>query len=187
MKFRCMMMAGALISAPAFAQDAYVSDPAHTLATFEISHLGFSVTRGRFNKVEVKAQLDRAARKGSVEAVIATASLDTAWEARDKHARSEDYLNVEKFPTMTFKSTNLKFDGDNLAAMDGDLTIMGVTKPVTFTVTQFRCAPHPVNKREMCGADARTQIKRQDFGMTRSSAAVGNDIAIAVSIEAMKQ
>jgi polyisoprenoid-binding protein YceI len=182
-----MIVAGALLAAPALAQDVYVSAPSNTLAAFEIPHLGFSIVRGRFNKTEAKVVLDRAAKKGSVEAVIATASVDTNWEARDKHVRSEDYLNVEKFPTMTFKSGSFKFDGDNLVAMDGDLTIMGVTRPVTLSVTQFRCAPHPVNKREMCGADARTQIKRQDFGMTRSSAAVGNDITILISIEAFKQ
>src|SRR3954464_9114526 len=137
---------------PAAAQQVYVGDPAHTYAYFETGHLGISWVRGRFNKTtSAKILLDRAAKKGSIDVVIDAASVDTGHEARDKHVRSDEYLDVEKFPTITFKSSNLKFTGDTLTAADGDLTMLGVTRPVTLNVPLFRCIPHPVNKKEMCG------------------------------------
>jgi polyisoprenoid-binding protein YceI len=105
--------------ASAIAQEAYVSDPAHTQAFFETGHLGISWVRGRFNAVDAKITLDRAAKQGSIQAVIKTASVDTGHEARDKHVRSEDYLDVEKFPTMTFTSNKLKFDGDRIIGAEG--------------------------------------------------------------------
>jgi len=176
------------IALPVTAQETYVGDPAHTYAFFETGHLGISWIRGRFNKTTfAKVVIDRAAKTGSVEAVIDTASLETGHEARDKHVRSADYLDVEKFPTLTFKSNNLKFSGDNLVAVDGDLTIMGVTKPVSLNVTLFRCIQHPSNKRDMCGADASTAIKRSEFGIKRGAVGIGDDVKISIQIEAIKQ
>ena len=170
----------------ASAQEVYVGDAPHTWAYFETGHFGISWVRGRF-KTGAKVMLDRAAKKGSIDAVIDATSLDTGYEARDKQVRSENYLDVEKFPTITFKSDNLKFDGDNLVGADGDLTIMGVTKPVSLNVTMFRCLPHPVNKREMCGAEANTAIKRSEWGIKRGAVGIGDDVKIAIQIEAYKQ
>ncbi len=178
----------AIVALPAVAQEeVYISDPPHTFAHFETGHLGISWQRGRFNKVNAKVAVDKAAKKGSIEAVIDTASLDSGHEARDKHVRSPDYLDVEKFPTITFKSTNLRFAGDNLVAADGDLTMMGVTKPVSLNVTMFRCIQHPVNKRDMCGAEASTAIKRSEFGIKRGAVGIGDDVKITIQIEAIKQ
>jgi polyisoprenoid-binding protein YceI len=175
-----------LSSVPAAAQDVYVGDPGHTYAFFETGHLGISWVRGRFRKTDAKVVLDRAAKTGSIEAIIDTASIDTGHEARDKHVRSEDYLHVEKFPTITFRSSSLKFSGDTLTAVDGDLTIMGVTRPVTLNVTLFRCIQHPVNKKEVCGADASTAIKRSDYGVKRGAVGIGDDVKITIQIEASK-
>ena len=128
-----IFFAAALTAAtPAVAQEVYVGDPAHTYAFFETGHLGVSWIRGRFNAVDAKVTLDRAGKLGSIEAVIKTASIDTAHEARDKHLRSSDYLDVEKFPTMTFRSTTLKFDGERLVAAEGELTLMGITQALGF-------------------------------------------------------
>src|SRR5256885_8010803 len=101
---------------PAMAADVYVSDPAHTQAFFETGHLGISWVRGRFKDVDAKILVDRVSKQGTIEAVIKTPTLDTGFEARDKHVRSADYLDVEQFPTMIFKSNRLKFDGDKLVA-----------------------------------------------------------------------
>lgn len=180
-----MLAAG--LTLPAAAQETYVSDSPHTIAHFETGHLGISWQRGWFNKVDARITIDRAAKKGSIEAVIDTASLNSGHEARDKHVRSPDYLDVEKFPTITFRSSNLKFDGDNLAAADGDLTVLGVTKPVSLSVSMFRCIAHPVNKREMCGAAASTAIKRSEFGLKRGAIGIGDDVKITIQIEAYKQ
>lgn len=173
---------------PAAAQDVYVGDSAHTYATFETGHLGISWIRGRFNKTtSARVVLDRAAKKGSIDVVIDTASVDTGHEARDKHVRSADYLDVEKFPTLAFKSGNLRFSGDNLTGVDGELTMLGVARPVSLTVTSFRCIQHPVNKKDMCGADASLAIKRSEWGIKRGAAGIGDDVKIAIQIEAYKE
>ena len=186
---RIAAAAAALVfSHAALGADTYVSDPAHTYAFFETGHLGVSWIRGRFNDVQAKVTLDRAARDGSIEAVIRTASIDTAHEARDKHLRSEDYLDVAKFPTMSFRSTRLKFDGDTLVAAEGELTLMGVTKPITLTIPYFNCIQHAVTKRDLCGGDARTAIKRSEFGIKRGATiAMHDEVKIAIQIEAYKQ
>ena len=172
----------------ALAQDVYVGDPAHTYAYFETGHLGISWVRGRFNKTtSAKVLLDRAAKKGSIEVTIDAASVDTGHEARDKHVRSEEYLNVEKFPVIAFKSNNLRFTGDNLSGVDGELTMMGVTRPVSLNVTSFRCIQHPVNKRDMCGADASAAIKRSEWGIKRGATGIGDDVKISIQIEAHKE
>ncbi len=176
------------IALPVTAQETYVGDPAHTYAFFETGHLGVSWLRGRFNKTSsAKVILDRTARKGSIDVVIDTASLDTGHEARDKHLRSADYLDVEKFPAISFKSNNLHFDGDNLVGADGDLTMMGVTRPVSLKVTLFRCIQHPANKKDMCGADASAAIKRSEFGIKRGAVGIGDDVRISIQIEAYKE
>ncbi len=174
------------ITLPAAAQEVYVGDPPHTWAFFATGHLGIAWVHGRF-KTSAKVVLDRAVNKGSIEAVIDAASVDTGHEARDKHVRSADFLDVEKFPTITFKSNNLKFDGDSLVGADGDLTIMGVTKPVSLNVSLFRCIQHPVNKKDMCGAEASTAIKRSEWGIKRGAVGIGDDVKISIQIEAYKE
>ncbi len=181
-----LFVAACAVTLPAGAQEVYVGDPPHTWAFFETGHLGIAWVRGRF-KTGAKITLDRAAKKGSIDAVIDATSVDTGHEARDKHVRSADYLDVEKFPTITFKSNNLKFSGDDLIGADGELTMMGVTKPVSLNVTLFRCIQHPVNKKDLCGADASTAIKRSEWGIKRSAVGIGDDVKISIQIEAYRQ
>lgn len=189
MKMHIAFLAAAFtLVAPALAQDVYVSDPPHTQAFFETGHLGIAWVRGRFTAVDARITLDRAARQGSIEAVIKTGSVDTGHEARDKHVRSPDYLDVEQFPTMTFKSSRLKFDGDRVVGADGELTLYGVTRPVMLDIPHFRCIQHPANKRDLCGADARMVIKRSEFGVKRSAnSPMADEVKIAIQIEAYKQ
>lgn len=188
MRYALAAVAALIASAPVAAADVYVSDPAHTMAHFQTGHLGIAWIHGRFKDVDAKIMLDRAARQGSIEAVIRTATVDTGHEARDKHVRSEDYLNVEKFPTMTFKSTALKFDGDKLTSADGELTIQGVAHPVTLDIPQFRCVTHPSRKVEVCGAEGRTTIKRAQWGVKRgANPPLGDEVRITIQIEAYKQ
>ena len=174
------------LTLPAVAQELYVGDAPHTWALFETGHLGISWVHGRF-KASAKVTLDRAAKKGVIDAVIDATSVDTGHEARDKHVRSPDYLDVEKFPTIIFKSDNLKFDGDNLVGADGELTMLGVTKPVSLKVAMFRCVQHPVNKKDLCGAEAATAIKRSEWGIKRGAVGIGDDVKISIQIEAYKQ
>lgn len=180
------LLLGTMIALPAMAQDSYTADPSHTYPHFEVSHLGFSIMHGRFDKTTVKVTLDRAAKKGSIDVSVDTASANTGWAKRDDHLKSEDFFNVAKFPTMSFKSSNLKFDGDRLVGAEGELSLLGVTKPLTLAVSNFRCGPHPMMKKEMCGADATASLKRSDFGMKYGLPAIGDEVSIKIEIEAMK-
>jgi polyisoprenoid-binding protein YceI len=176
------------VAAPALSAEVYVGDPAHTYAYFETGHLGISWVHGRFNRTATaRVVLDRAAKSGSIDVVIDTASVDTGHDARDKHVKSADYLDVEKFPTIAFKSNTLRFAGDDLVGADGELTMMGVTRPVSLNVTSFRCVPHPVNKKDMCGAAAATALKRSEWGIKRGATGIGDDVRISIQIEAYKE
>lgn len=176
-----------VISLPvAAAPDSYTLDPTHTFANFEIDHFGYSTHRGRFNTTTGKLSLDVAEKTGSVEVNIDTASIDTGFAKLEEHLRGEDFLDVKKFPKMTFKSSKFDFEGDNLSSIEGELTLHGVTKPVTLTVTHFKCAVHPMFKKDVCGATASTTIKRTEFGVTKYAPAVGDEVKILLQVEAAK-
>jgi len=175
------------LSASALAADSFNIDSRHTFPVFEVNHLGFSTQRGRFNRVTGKITLDTAAQKGSVEVVIDTASIDMGLEDWDKHMKSEDFFNVEKYPTMTFKSDKFIFKKGKPTEVHGELTLLGVTRPVVLSVNQFNCGVHPINKKEVCGADLTTRIKRSDFGMTKFLPGIGDEIRILIPVEAFKE
>ena len=173
-----------LIAASAYARESYKIDSRHTYPVFEINHLGFSTQRGRFNKASGTIVLDTAERQGSVEVTVETASIDMGLDEWDKHMRSDEWFDVEKFPTMSFKSRKLIFEGGRPVAAEGDFTLLGVTKPLRLTIAGFRCGPHPLNKKEVCGADVSTTIKRSEFGMTRSLPGIGDVVKINIPVEA---
>ena len=177
----------AALVAPAFAAtDTYTIDPHHTFPTFEINHLGYSVQRGRFDKTSGTITLDMKAKTGSVDVTVDTTSLNMGFEEWNQHMSDEKFFNTAKFPTMTFKSSKLKFKGDKVVEVDGDFTLLGVTKPVTLKIDVFKCAPHPMMKKDACGANATTTIKRSDFGMSAYVPMVGDEVKIAFGIEAVK-
>jgi len=181
------------ISASA-APETYVIDPIHSFAYFAIDHLGVSTVRGRFDKSSGKFTLDRAAKNGSLEVVIDTASIDTGDRergarprTRDEHLRSADFFNVAEFPQMTYKSTAVKFNGAAPAEIDGQLTLLGVSKPVTLKIERWVCKDHPMRKKPMCGGDATATIKRTDFGMKYGVPAIGDAVTLSINFEAYKQ
>ena len=174
-------LAGAL---PALAApESYTADPNHTFPSFEIAHGGFTITRGFFQKTSGKITIDRAAGSGSIEIAVDVASMTTGQPQRDAIVRT-DWLKVTQFPQLIYRSYNLGFSGDNLIGAEGELTLFGVTRPVHLVITSFKCRPHPVNKKDQCGADGTAQIKRSDFGMPAFSA--GDDVKILFQIEAYK-
>jgi polyisoprenoid-binding protein YceI len=170
----------------ASAADNYALDSTHTFPSFEVSHLGYSIQRGRFNKSAGKVVLDTAAKSGSIEVVIDAASIDTGFDKLEAHLKGEDFFNVEKYPSITFKSDKLKFDGDALVGAEGDLTMHGVTRPVSLAVQNFKCGAHPFTKKAMCGANVSASIKRSDFDIKYGLPAVGDDVKITIQIEAYK-
>lgn len=177
---------GAALATTALAADTYTIDPQHTYPHFEASHHGFSTHRGRFNKTSGRIVLDRTAHSGSVDIVIDTTTLDTGLEIMEKVLKDENYFNVAVYPTITFRSDRLRFEGERLVAVDGQLTLLGVTRPVTLEVTHFKCGLNPVRKREACGADAATAIRRSEFGMKSGLPGVGDEVRILIQAEAFK-
>ncbi len=172
----------------AAADETYVIDPVHSQPIFEVQHMGFSMQRATFSKISGKVTLDRAARKGAVDVTIDTSSIRSFSDRLDTHVKSEDFFNVAKYPAMSFKSSNLVFDGDRLVAIDGELTMIGVTKPVSLKVTSFTCGEHPFNKKPMCGAEASATIKRSEWGMKYGiPKAVGDDVKITLPVEAYRE
>lgn len=175
-----------VITVPAYAAESYTIDHTHTWPMFEVNHLGFSTQRGRFNNTSGKITLDTAAKKGSVDLVIGTDSLDMGFDKWDEHMKSADFFNAKFFPMMRFTSDKLVFEGDKVVAAEGYFTLLGVTKPLTLTVSNFRCAPHPMNKKQTCGAEISATLKRSEFGMTKYVPAVSDEVKISVPVEAIK-
>ena len=176
----------AAVSVPSLAvADQYTVDPEHTYPSLEFSHMGLSIWRGKFNKTSGKITLDRVARTGSADIQVDVASIDFGHDKMNEHAISKDWLNVEKFPTMTYKGT-LKFNGDTPAAVDGQLTLRGVTKPLNLKINSFKCMEHPLFKKEVCGADAEGDLNRADFGMTQYSEGEAGKVHLRIQVEALK-
>ena len=187
-RLACTAALTAAFAAPALAtQETYTIDGTHTFPRFEYSHFGFSTQLSRFNKTSGTVTLDRTAKSGSVDVVIDATSVDTGHALFDGHIQGEDFFHTEKYPTITFKSTGVNFDGDKLASVDGNLTIKGITKPVTLEVTSFHCMPHPIVKNDACGANATTTIKRSDFGAGKHAPYVSDEVKLTIAIEAVKQ
>ena len=164
----------------------YQIEPGHTYPSFEADHLGISFWRGKFLKTAGKVVLDRAAKTGSVEITIDASSIDFGHLKMNEHARGKDMFNVEKFPTVTYKSTALKFDGDKLTAVEGDMTLLGVTKPMKLTISHFKCIMHPMLKREVCGADAHASFDRSDYGLNYGIPRFAPEVKLAIQVEAVK-
>jgi polyisoprenoid-binding protein YceI len=168
------------------AAESYTIDPAHTFPGFEINHLGFSNMRGTFNSTSGKIVLDPAGKAGSIDATIDVSSVTTGHAKRDEDLRSANFFDVAKYPTMTFKSTKLRYNGNNLAGADGDLTLHGVTKPVSLTLTNFHCGVNPISKKPACGGNATATIKRTDFGLNAFVPAISDEVKLMIEVEATK-
>ena len=173
----------AVAGTAAAAPETYVIDEEHTFAYYEIDHVGFSTSRGRFDRTRGRIVLDRAARTGAAEITIDAGSVSTGVPQLDTVLRGEGFFETGKFPSMTFRSDQFRFEGDRLVAVAGQLTIRDVTRPVTLTVTSFRCAMHPTYKRETCGADATASVKRQEFGVSRFPKLLVDDVKLLIQVE----
>lgn len=173
-------------SVPAIAAASkYTIDSDHTYPSLEFPHMGLSVWRGKFNKTSGKFIFDRAAKTGSVDVVIDVASIDFGHDEMNEHAVSKNWLNVGQFPTMTYRGA-LQFSGDTPTSMTGQLTLRGITKPVTLTIKSFKCMQHPFYKKEACGADAEGDLDRADFGMTQYTEGGMGKIHLRIQVEALK-
>jgi len=163
----------------------YTLDQTHTFPRFSYNHLGMSTQLSRFNTSTGSVVLDKEAKTGSVDVTIDMKSVDTGSSVFNGHIQGEDFLDTAKFPTATFKSTKVVFEGDKPALVEGNLTIKGVTKSVTLKVGNFVAQPHPMNKKEAIGADASVVIKRTEFNAGKYAPYVGDDVTITISLEAL--
>ena len=175
---------GVVFAAPA----TYNLDPGHTYPSFEADHMGgLSTWRGKVNENSGKVVLDRAAKTGTVEVTMKMDSIDFGHAKMNEHAVGAEIFDVAKFPTATYKGKITKFNGDVPAEVQGDLTLHGVTKPVTLQINKFLCKEHPVLKREVCGADASGSFKRSDFGVNYGEAYGFNmDVKLLIQVEGVK-
>ncbi|MCX7215586.1 MAG: YceI family protein [Burkholderiales bacterium] len=163
----------AAVVAPAFAAPvSYGVEANHTFPRFSYTHLGFTTQQSRFDKTTGTVVYDKEGRTGSVNITIETNSVSTGSTLFNQHIQAEDFLDTAKYPTVTFKSTKVNFDGEKPVSIEGDLTMKGITKRVTLTVTRFLAAPHPIQKKDTIGADAYTIVKRTDFNMGKYAPAV---------------
>lgn len=184
-------LAALSLTAPVHAaSDSFKIDADHTNILFMVNHLGYSRMIGQFQEFGGQFTFDdQAVENSSLELTIKTASVDTDHQARDDHLRSPDFFNATEFPEMTFKSTKIEKTGEKTGKITGDLTLLGVTKPVTLDVTFNQKAPHPLpqyNGVLVAGFSATTKLLRSDFGMKTFVPNVGDEIDIIIEIEGHK-
>ena len=178
----------ALFAGQAFADPkTYVVDPSHTFPRFSYNHMGMSKQILRFDKTSGTVVLDKDAKEAKVDVTVDTTSINTGFAPFNGHLQGEDFLDTKQFPTATFKSTKVVFEGDKPVSIEGDLTIKGVTKPVTLQVTSFFDGPHPMLKKDAIGANATAVISRSAFNAGKFAPAVGDEVTLDIALEAVAE
>ena len=171
----------------AFAQEkTYTVDPDHTYPSFEADHMGISMWRGKLNKTTGSLTFDKATGQGRVAVVMDLASIDFGNNDLNEWARGKDFFETEKYPQATYKG---KFSGlteQGPARVQGELTLHGVTRLVELKINSFKCIPHPMLKREVCGADVAATFNRDDFGLSAGKDYGFNmDVHLQIQVEAI--
>lgn len=179
------LIAGTAIAAPV----TYQIDPGHTYPSFEADHMGgMSVWRGKFDATTGSVVLDTEKSTGTVDITVDTSSIDFGHAKLNEHAKSKDMFDVAQFPNATYKGTLEGFKNGVPTEVKGNLTLHGVTKPVTLKINKFMCKPNPMTKKETCGADASATFSRADFGIDYGKqVGFGMDVKLEIQIEAIKQ
>ena len=184
---RSLLVALAILCLPAVAlAETYAIDPLHSSIYFAINHLGFTTVYGRFDKFSGKITVDWATGTGATEVTVDAASVDTNVAKRDDDLRSPDFLNAVEFPTITYKSTALQLNG-KAGTVAGQLTLNGVTRPVTLAVNHLHCGSNPLTHKDTCGFDATAQLTRSQFGIKYGLPGIGDEVKLMFGVEAIKQ
>ncbi len=186
-KISALLTFAAALSAPALAApETYAIDGSHTFPRFSYDHMGLSTQLSKFSRTSGSIVLDKAARTAQVDVVIDMKSVETGFAPFNGHIQGADFLDTARFPTATYKSTKVVFDGDKPTAIEGNLTIKGVTRPVTLKVTRFVSTTHPMLKKPALGADATAVIRRSEFNAGAYAPAVGDEVTLSIAVEAVK-
>lgn len=177
-------VAGIALAAPA----KFNIDPAHTHPSFEADHMGgLSTWRGKFNSTSGTVTFDKETGSGTLDVKIDVASIDFGNDKLNAHAKSAEMFDVEKFPTATYTGKLAGFSNGAPTEVDGTLQLHGVTRPVKLAINRFLCKPNPMNKKEVCGADASAKINREDFGVSYGKAYGFNmDVKLQIQVEAVR-
>lgn len=188
LKFALILMC--LPSASFAAQEHFTIDPLHTFPNFTVNHLGFSTMHGRFGKTKGTITMDKNAGTGSVDVVIDATSISTGYSKRDDDLQAPGFLDAVEFPDITYKSTKVTLTGDATSAtVHGNLTIKGVTRPVTLKVDSIHCGINPMDPKKQqyrCGFDATAKIKRSDFNVKADLPLIGDDLNLSFEVEAIR-
>lgn len=172
---------------PAYAApETYVIDNAHTFPRFEYSHFGLSNQIHRFNTTTGTVVWDREARHATVDITIDATSVDTGYALFNEHIQGEDFFHTAAHPTITYRSTAVRFEGEQPVAVEGELTIKGITRPVTLTLTSFRAMPHPMTQKPVLGANAVATIRRSDFNAGKFAPSVSDEVTLSIAVEAIQ-
>jgi polyisoprenoid-binding protein YceI len=174
-------------AANAWASEAsFTIDQTNTFPSFEVDHLGFSTQRGRFNQTQGKVVMDEEKQTGSVDITIDANSIDTGIKPLDEVLRQLDFLNVAHYPTLTFNSSQFKFNNGQLVAVDGMLTMLGVTQPISLKVTHYQCGMDDASSKYVCNVDAEASFKRSDHGMTKFIPIVSDKVKLKIKVRAVR-
>jgi len=177
---------GAVGSYAVAAPKTYNIDPAHTYPTFEADHLGgVSLWRGKVNSSSGTITLDQEAGTGNVEVTMDMTTIDFGHQGLNDHAQTPDLFDTAQFPTATYTGRLVDFRDGAPTAVDGTLTLHGVSRPVRLSVERFMCKAHPMNGRDLCGADAMAVIDRSDFGIDFGAPLFNMGVTLRISVEAM--
>lgn len=166
----------------------YAIDPSHTSVMFEVLHFGTTTNRGRFQKNSGTVTIDRAAKTGKVDLTLDMAGINTGIAPFDKHLSGPDFFDVANHPTARFVGDTFVFDGDKVSEVRGQLTLRGATHPVTLKADRFGCFDHPMLKRQVCGGDFRTTIKRSLWGVNWGlPSGAPDETPLVIQVEAIRQ
>jgi len=181
------LAASAILCSPALAEaSSWEIDPAHTAIEFSVRHMMVSTVKGQFEKVQGTVELDdKDVSKSVVRVTVDLASVNTHEPKRDGHLKSPDFFDVANYPTATFKSTKVTFEGDKPVSIEGNLTIKGITRPVTLQVTHFVNMAHPMLKKDAIGAGATAVIRRTEFNAGKYAPNVGDEVTLDIALEAI--
>ncbi len=185
MKKFLLPIALALFSFSANAADSYIFDPHHTSVVWTANHFGFSNPSGKFSEVEGDLMLDeKNPAQSKVNVSVKMVNIFTGYSNFDNHLKGADFFNIEKFTTATFVSKKVTITGKNTAKVVGDLTLLGVTKPVTLNTKLNKIAVSPITQKRTAGFTANAVIKRSDFGLNYAIPSVGDIVKLVIEAEA---
>lgn len=174
-------------SLPAWSAESFVLDPSHTFPSFEIRHQGISIMRGKFNRSQGRVMLDPQGQSSAIEVIVDAGSGDTGHEGLNQKLLGSNFFDTARFPEIRFASNNLEFVDGKPVRANGNLTLLGVTRPVSLEIRDYACTLQFLTRRPMCGADVHAVIKRSDFGMNYAIPLIGDEVKLAIEVEGYRE